>query len=162
MKNKPQIRNRFSQVRRSVRKVEDAGDHHTQQQFKDECDINRIVQNANRGVPPRYFAQGQPHYGDFSNVPDLMEAHDKIERAKQAFMTLPAGLRGELDNDPRRINEISREQIDRYKLKKTLVREDEEPNPPGASSSPAPAKAASKAAKAAPKGTPAGDEPADD
>lgn len=88
----------------------------TQQQFKDECDMNRIVKNAARGIAPRYLARGTPQYGDFYNVPNLPEAYELIERAESAFMNLPAGLRLELGNDPANINKLTVEQIKRFKL----------------------------------------------
>lgn len=161
MKNKPQIRNRFSHMRRTVVMAEHDDSVATQQQFKDECDMNRIVKNAQRGIPPKWVARGQPHYGDFSNVPDLMQAHDLIQNAKQAFLDLPSGLRAELRNDYRNIGELTDEQVERYKLGKILPKEqDPEGNPPGASSEPA--KAASRAPKGAPKGTPAATEAAED
>jgi len=92
----------------------------TQQQFKDECDINRIVKNAQKGIPPRFLARGEPHYGDFSRVPDLTEAYNITHRAAEAFMTLPAQLRLELDNDPANIVHLTKDQIDRYDLGKKL------------------------------------------
>lgn len=90
----------------------------TQQQFKSEVDINRIVEKARRGIVPTFLAKGTPVFGDFSHVPDLTEAYDAIERAQEAFMSLPAKLRQELDNDPRKIVELTEEQVDRYKIGK--------------------------------------------
>lgn len=116
----PTVRDRFSRMRRTVVLATPPPKALTQQQFKDECDMNRIVANARRGIAPVYTAKGAPHYGDFSDVPDLHEAYDIVERAHEAFMTLPSGLRGELNNDPANIGQITQDQIDRYKLGRAL------------------------------------------
>lgn len=92
----------------------------TQQQFRDECDINRIVKNAERGIPPRFLARGTPQFGDFSNTPSIEEAYDTIQRAHSAFMNLPSQLRLELDNDPANINRLTQDQAERYKLLREL------------------------------------------
>lgn len=104
----------------------------TQQQFKDECDMNRIVQNAQRGVPSRFAREpGSGIYGDFSEVPDMTQALNKINSAKDAFMTLPARLRLELGNDFTRIDELTAEQIEYYRLSKPreAAQEPETPSP---------------------------------
>lgn len=148
MSKQPVVRNRFSRSRRVVRMAATAEHLLTQQQFKDECDMNRIVKNAERGIPPRRFARGEPHYGDFSNVPDLAQSFEIVQRAQEAFMTLPSGLRAELGNDYRRINELTVDQVDRYKLRKTLPKEGEGQTPsPASSSSQAPLEAPNKASK---------------
>jgi len=90
----------------------------TQQQFKDECDMNRIVKNAARGIAPSRFARGVANYGDFSEIPDVCEAYSIVQRAQEAFNTLPAELRLELNNDPTNVNKLTREQLERYKLLK--------------------------------------------
>lgn len=120
MTKKILIRNWQHRQRRTVRLAEPPKDSLTQQQFRDDCDINQIVARAQRGIPPRFTARGEPHFGDFSEVPDLVSAYDLVERANEAFMTLPAQLRLELGNDPLRINELTREQIERYELNEKL------------------------------------------
>ncbi|MEM2002727.1 MAG: hypothetical protein QXT77_08795 [Candidatus Methanomethylicaceae archaeon] len=117
--SKPIILRRFDRVRVPDRGREVNPKLRTQQQFKDECDLNRIVKNAQKGIPPRFMAQGVPQYGDFSNVPDLAEAHQLIQDAYDAFMNLPSQLRLELGNDPRNINSITEEQARRHGLLKS-------------------------------------------
>nr|QJB19687.1 MAG: internal scaffolding protein [Microvirus sp.] len=71
----------------------------TQQQFKDECDINRIVSRIMKtGVMPGTDTQAL--YGDFSSVPDLLEAQNTIIRAEAQFMALDAKTRARFHNDP--------------------------------------------------------------
>lgn len=116
--SRPKIRNRFDRLRRTVIQAVPPQGSIVQQQFKDECDMNRIVRNAQRGIMPRHRSQGTPQYGDFTSVPDLTEAYNIISRAEEAFMSLPAALRAELGNDPTRIPELTHDQISRYKLGK--------------------------------------------
>lgn len=152
------VRSRWDRSRRTVILATPPEKALTQQQFKDECDMNRIVKNAQRGVPPRFMTQGTPHYGDFSNVPDLTGMYEVIARAQEAFMSLPSGLRAELGNDPANINKLSADQIARYRLGKTVPapQGDAQATPPASKEPKAPA-ARSKAGQAAPAGT----EPAD-
>lgn len=80
-------------------KVENFGPGLTQAQFKDECDIKRIVQRFHRtGVLPG-FKMGAK-YGDFSEVGDYMEALGRVELAREAFAALPSDLRKRFRNDP--------------------------------------------------------------
>jgi len=75
----------------------------TQQSFKDECDINRIVsQYVKTGTwsgslrPPTRV----PQFGDFSNVLEYQESMNKIIEAQEAFDALPARVRERFQNDP--------------------------------------------------------------
>lgn len=145
----PKVRTRFDRLRRVVVEATPPEKSLTQQQFKDECDMNRIVKNALRGVAPRFQTQGVPQYGEFADIPvDLTEVYNVVARAEESFNTLPAGLRAELGNDPSRFNELTREQAERYKLLKAHQEPPMSDDPPPASPPP---KAAPKAGQAAPK-----------
>lgn len=74
------------------------GETLTKQEFKDECDINRIMARALRhGVLPQ---QPGALYGDFSEVGDYQEAQNIILHAQQQFAALPSKVRERFDNDP--------------------------------------------------------------
>lgn len=78
----------------------------TQQQFKDECDINVIVKRFGLGMemPEAYEA---PSFADFTeHVTDYHSAMNLIRESEAAFMTLPAHLRAEFDNNPQRLLEF--------------------------------------------------------
>jgi len=75
----------------------------TQQGFKEECDINSIVE--------RYTKTGlwgnsmkapteMPIFGDFTSVPDFVESHRIIAEANELFDALPAAIRKKFNNDP--------------------------------------------------------------
>lgn len=71
----------------------------TRQEFKDECDINVLMATyETSGAIPR-FNLGTPAYLDVSDVPDLARSIAIMEAAQTAFMTLPASVRREFDND---------------------------------------------------------------
>lgn len=70
------------------------------QSFKDECDINIIVETHRRTGHLTHISQNMPQYGDFSNVPDFQTAFQQIEDAEKEFMSMPAALRERMRNDP--------------------------------------------------------------
>lgn len=70
-----------------------------QQHFKEECDINTIVD--------RFLKTGElpsdvrmPRYGDFTGIHDYKTAMDAITKAQSAFMEMPAQIRNRFHNDP--------------------------------------------------------------
>jgi len=76
----------------------------TQQQFKEEVDINTIVR--------RFGLTGQlpdnpkiPRYGDFTGVTDYQTAMNAVRAADEAFMALPADVRAAFNHDPQRLIE---------------------------------------------------------
>ena len=77
-----------------------------QQQFKDECDINVLVE--------RYGITGELPVGDrrpidaadFTEVTDYQTALNQLITAQNAFMDLPAKVRKEFDNDPAKLLEF--------------------------------------------------------
>lgn len=77
------------------------GEGLTQQQFKDECDINTIVRRF--GVSGEVPVSGRvPSYGDFSGVSDYREALHAVRDAEASFMSLPAAVRERFGHDPAR------------------------------------------------------------
>lgn len=70
-----------------------------QQQFREECDINTIMERFGRTgeviAPARL-----PQYGDFDGISDYHSAVNAIVAAQQSFMDLPAKLRARFSNDP--------------------------------------------------------------
>lgn len=79
----------------------------TQQQFKDECDINNIIKAHGgdmRMLPPHVFVKsGRGVYGDFSDTKDFQQSLHTIMDAESAFMTLDAKIRAKFENDPQKL-----------------------------------------------------------
>jgi len=72
-------------------------DTETQQQFRDEVDINAIVKRfLVTGEVPEPVAV--PQYGDFSGVPDYQTALNLVIAADAAFMALDPSVRARFNN----------------------------------------------------------------
>jgi len=91
------IRSRFGE-RVSVTLETGAG--LTQQSMKDECDINRLMERYRKTGQLPDLVRKNPQYGDFSAVPDFLEAQNVIIRAQEQFDALPAKVRERFGNDP--------------------------------------------------------------
>lgn len=71
----------------------------TKQSFKDECDVNNIVNRWLRsGVAPASSQVAQ--FLDVSNVPDYHGALNIVRAAQGAFGALPSAVRDRFENDP--------------------------------------------------------------
>lgn len=74
----------------------------TQQQFKDECDINYIIRHYNGQTPP------PPVYGDVSMFDGLQDAIAMVDNARDAFMALPSNVRDDFGHNPVAFFEFAR------------------------------------------------------
>lgn len=75
----------------------------TQQNFKDECDINSIMskyQDSGFLVDPLKLRTRKPQFGDFTAVPDYQTAQNIIVEGREAFEALPSRIRKYFNNDP--------------------------------------------------------------
>lgn len=72
----------------------------TVQASKDECDINNIVNKYLRTGDIALLGQRQTVYADVSELGDLQDAYGRVMAAEEAFLSLPAEIRREFDNDP--------------------------------------------------------------
>jgi len=72
----------------------------TRQEFAAECDINNLMAQYEKTGFLTNVNPMEPRYLDVSNVPDLMQAHDILQTATAGFMSLPATVRRDFDNDP--------------------------------------------------------------
>ncbi len=76
-----------------------------QQHYKDECDINTILQKFNiTGLLPQ--SPLSPRYGDFSGIGDYHTALNRVIAAQDEFEGLPAQIRARFDNDPANLIEF--------------------------------------------------------
>lgn len=71
----------------------------TQQDAKDECDINVIMKKyVKTGTLPPGIGIGR--YGDFSDAADYLDAQNILIQAKQQFDSLPSKVRERFQNSP--------------------------------------------------------------
>ncbi len=76
-----------------------------QQHFKEECDINTILQKFNiTGLLPE--APLSPRYGDFTGIGDYHTALNRVLAAQDEFEALPAQIRARFNNDPAQLIEF--------------------------------------------------------
>jgi phage internal scaffolding protein len=76
-----------------------------QQHYKDECDINTILERFNiTGLVPQ--SPLSPRYGDFSGIGDYHTALNRVIAAQDEFEALPAQIRARFDNDPAQLIEF--------------------------------------------------------
>lgn len=71
----------------------------TKQSFKDECDINTIMDKFTKTGVLNHVARHQMQYG-YATATDLREALDIIEQGQSMFMDLPAVVRKRFNHDP--------------------------------------------------------------
>lgn len=70
------------------------------QSFKDECDINTLMERYQRSGVIEHVNRFGGRYGDFTGVQDYQASVNQVLEAQEAFMTLPSSVRKRFDNDP--------------------------------------------------------------
>lgn len=70
-------------------------DGRTKQAFKDAADINKILRKAAKAGTLSHLQKHGAVYGDFSDVPDLLTAHQRLQAGEKVFQELPSELRKE-------------------------------------------------------------------
>lgn len=110
------------------------GPGRTRQEFKDECDINRILANyAVTGVLPVPANARPPIWGDIDEL-DFQAAMDIVAESKTQFEALPAKVRARFDNDPGKLLEFVQNPFNRAEAHSLgLLRADYQPTPSDAS-----------------------------
>lgn len=76
-------------------------DKRTKQAFKDECDINRLLQRATKEGALSHLEVHGAEYGEFANY-DYHEAMTRLAKGREIFAQLPSEIRNEFQNDPGR------------------------------------------------------------
>ena len=75
------------------------GDGLTEQNHKDETDINQIVRKYNKTGLIDHLNQFEKQYGDMTGY-DYQEAMNTVAAANTMFEGLPSSIRNKFDNDP--------------------------------------------------------------
>lgn len=126
------------------------GESRTHQGSKDECDINRIMRRFEKTGVIEHQNRFQGRYGDFTLFPgDYQEALHQVRDANEMFLTLPAKVRKEFDNDPGQFLDFVTDPSNSDALKE-LGLTNEAPTPPSdliEASTPQPKAKAAPAAK---------------
>ena len=102
-----------------------------QQHYKEECDINTILQKFNiTGLLPESTLS--PRYGDFTGISDYHTALNRVIAAQDEFDGLPATIRARFNNDPAQLiefleNSENRPEAEKLGLVEPAVSEYSEP-----------------------------------
>lgn len=125
---KHEISQRPNGSRRVVTHIE--GESMTQQQFASSCDLKTIIkQRSALGIPLEI--PNDPFDGsiqDFTGAGDYRTNLERLMRADQAFMALPAAVRKKFDNDPAElISFLEKEENFDEALKLGLLKEGAQP-----------------------------------
>lgn len=74
----------------------------THQSFKQECDINNVLNRYNKTGQLPQLIKENPQYGDFSQMEEFQESLNTVQKAHEQFELLPARTRERFMNDPAR------------------------------------------------------------
>jgi hypothetical protein len=72
----------------------------TKQSFKDSTDINKIIHKVAKGEAISHLAKHGAVYGDFSDIQDLLDAQQKLNRGMEIFEELPGEVKREFNQNP--------------------------------------------------------------
>lgn len=84
-------------MQKTQTKVYDDG--RTKQSFKDETDVNQIIQKHTRMNTLSHLEQWGGQYGDLASF-DFQDAQNQIAHANSMFEQLPASVRNTFSNSP--------------------------------------------------------------
>lgn len=93
-----------------------AGPSRTRQEFKQECDINFLMERYVRtGVlgDPSLAGKREAAFGDFSDSQDFQQCQDRLVAAAAAFDSLPGVVRERFNQDPGRVLEFLADESNR-------------------------------------------------
>lgn len=71
----------------------------TKQEFKDDCDLNRIIERYTPQMLIESYNALKGAYGDFSDTLSHQEARQRVIETESWFESLPAQLRSMFDHD---------------------------------------------------------------
>lgn len=77
----------------------------TKQSFKDEVNINKIMDRFQRTGAIDHYTNRSMEYGD-TTAPDYLEANLIIAKANTMFEELPSSIRAKFENDPAKFLEF--------------------------------------------------------
>jgi phage internal scaffolding protein len=91
------------------------GDGLTEQNHKDETDINNIVRKYNKTGLIDHLNQFEKQYGDMTGY-DYQDAMNTVAAANTMFEGLPSSIRNQFDNDPAKFINFVDDQANADKL----------------------------------------------
>lgn len=102
----------------------------TQQQFKDQTDVNLIMEKYRKTNEMTHLNAAAGVYEDLSTPRDFRNSLEVVMRAETAFLSLPSRVREKFANDPHQLLEfLSKEENRDEAVKLGLVEKKKEPVP---------------------------------
>lgn len=75
-------------------------DGRTKQAFKNSTDINKLLAKAQKTGTISHLNKHEASYGDFTDMPTLLEAQTQLARGREIFDDLPSEIRKEFAQSP--------------------------------------------------------------
>lgn len=75
----------------------------TQQQFKDECNVNKIIEKYLKTNEMTHLKQNKGVFADLTHISDYQDSLNKVIEANKSFMELNAQTRNRFGNDPQQL-----------------------------------------------------------
>ena len=94
-------------------------DGRTKQSFKDETDVNLIIQKHTRMGTLSHLEQWGGQYGDLGDF-DFQEAQNQLAKANSMFEQLPSAVRNKFSKDPERFFNFVNAEENRDRLAEEL------------------------------------------
>lgn len=79
------------------------GSSMTKQADAAECDINNILAKVQKTGMIEHLAQGEPFYGDVTEMVDYQSAMNLINKANDLFMKMSPDIREKFENNPEKM-----------------------------------------------------------
>lgn len=86
----------------------------TQQQFKDDCDINLIIAKYEKTGQITHLRRSEGQYLDLSHISDYQTSLNKVMEANAMFDELPSDVRLRFGNDPQQFITFCQEHEKNY------------------------------------------------
>ena len=99
--------------------VKEYPDGLTKQSFARECDINFLLQRAQKAGTLSHLEKHQHHYGDFADY-DFFDAQIMLTRGREIFDDLPSEIRHEFGQSPAAFFEYVNDPANVDKLREKL------------------------------------------
>lgn len=104
----------------------------TKQQFKDQCDINKIMKRYQKSGTIDHFSSQEPFYGDVSGLTGYKDHLEKVMEANHLFNGMEADIRERFENSPEKFIDFMGDEknIDEALELGIITKKPEEEKPP--------------------------------
>lgn len=123
------IRKRFDDHKTERFVQNTSGESMTQQQFKEECDVNNILAKYRKTNMITHINKHSGQFGDFATAEDYQETLHRVMQAQESFNHIPSDVRAKFNNDPARLIEFLADPKNQDEAVKLGLRQKPTPKP---------------------------------